>query len=155
MPARIITDGDVGGGHGAEVHKGGRLVPGETLKADPMPRVWSGSHRGFHDGTPPPHIWNGARNQLDPAVGHSDGAPTPGIRCDPPAVDKAMTLPLPCLAGVLPHMEFLALALQPEAMGGYDQDPGGSPQPPPQVQAMQEPSPVGEAKHLPLRDVEI
>ena len=40
MPARRITSGDVGGGHGSEVHGGGRLVSIETLKADTIPGVW-------------------------------------------------------------------------------------------------------------------
>ena len=40
MPARHITGGDVGGGHGAEVNGGGILVPSETPKADTMPGVF-------------------------------------------------------------------------------------------------------------------
>ena len=35
-----ITSGDVGGGHGAEVHGGGILIPSETPKADTIPRVF-------------------------------------------------------------------------------------------------------------------
>ena len=46
---------DVGGGNGAEVHRGGRLVSSETPKADTLPRMWSETHREVHDGTPPPH----------------------------------------------------------------------------------------------------
>ena len=41
MPYWHIMGRDIRGGHGAEVHRGGRLVMGETPKADPMPRVWS------------------------------------------------------------------------------------------------------------------
>ena len=41
IPARHITGGDVGGCPIVELHGGGRLVLGETLKADPMPVVWS------------------------------------------------------------------------------------------------------------------
>ena len=41
LPTRSITGGDVGGGDGAEVHGCGRFVPGVTLKADYMPRLWS------------------------------------------------------------------------------------------------------------------
>ena len=51
MPARSIIGGDVGGGSGAEVHRGGRIVTSETSKADTMPVVCSGTHRGVHDGT--------------------------------------------------------------------------------------------------------
>ena len=50
MPEQNIMGGDVGGGHSAEFHGGGRLLPIETLKADIMPKVWSGTHRGVHDG---------------------------------------------------------------------------------------------------------
>ena len=39
--ARNITVRDVGGGHGAEVHGGGKLVPSETLTEDTMPGVCS------------------------------------------------------------------------------------------------------------------
>ena len=41
MPNRSIMVGDVGGGHGAEVQRGGRLVPVDTAKAGSMPGVWS------------------------------------------------------------------------------------------------------------------
>ena len=39
LPAQSVTGGDVGGGHGAEVHRSGRLVPGDIPKADPVPVV--------------------------------------------------------------------------------------------------------------------
>ena len=58
LSARSITGGDVGRGHGAELYRGGRLVPSETLKVDTMPRVWIGTHHIFDDVTPPPHAWN-------------------------------------------------------------------------------------------------
>ena len=48
MPARSITGEDVRGGHGAEVHGGGRLILSETLKLGTMPEVWSGTHRKVH-----------------------------------------------------------------------------------------------------------
>ena len=41
MPARHITGGDFGGGHGAEVYGGGRLVLSETPNVDTMTGVWS------------------------------------------------------------------------------------------------------------------
>ena len=41
MSTQHIKGGDVKGLHGAEVHRCRRLVPGETLKADPIPGVWS------------------------------------------------------------------------------------------------------------------
>ena len=41
IPARHFMGGDVGGGHGAEVHRGVRLIPSETMKTDTMPGVWS------------------------------------------------------------------------------------------------------------------
>ena len=41
IPARLITGGDFRGGHGTEVHGGGRLVPIETTNADTMLGVWS------------------------------------------------------------------------------------------------------------------
>ena len=44
---------DVGGGHRAEVHGGGRLVSIETPKADTMPGVCSGTHLRVHYGTLP------------------------------------------------------------------------------------------------------
>ena len=52
MLAQSITGGDVGGGHGAELHGDERLVPSETPKSYNMPGVWSGTHSGVHDGTP-------------------------------------------------------------------------------------------------------
>ena len=55
MKARRITGRDVGGGHGAEVHRGGRLIPSDNTKADTMPGVWGLYHRRVHDGTLPPH----------------------------------------------------------------------------------------------------
>ena len=110
--------GDVGGGNGAEVHMGGRLVFSDNPKEDNLPGVWSGTHCGFHDGTTPPHAQEGALNILKPAAGQSDGTPTPGIRCDIPTVNKAMTLPLPWLPGVLTYMEWIALVLQQAALGG-------------------------------------
>ena len=57
-----------------------------------------------------------------------------------------MTLSLPRLPGVLPHVECLAFSLQKAALGGLDQDPGGAPQPPPQVRAMWDSGISGEAK---------
>ena len=41
VPTLHNTVGDVGGGQGSEVHGGGRLVPSDTHKKDPMPVVWS------------------------------------------------------------------------------------------------------------------
>ena len=41
MPYWRITGRNVGGGHVAEVHRGGIILPVETLKSDTMPRVWS------------------------------------------------------------------------------------------------------------------
>ena len=58
-----------------------------------------------------------------------------------------MPLPLPRLPGVLPHVEWLALALYQPELGGMDQNNEGTPQPPPQVQALQEPSISRETKH--------
>ena len=47
-------------------------------------------------------------------------------------------------------MEWLELALYHTELGGTDQDPGGTPRPPPQVQALREPSTIRETKHPPL-----
>ena len=47
--------GDVGGGHGDELHRGGILVLNETTKEDTKPGVWSEIHRRVHDGTLPTH----------------------------------------------------------------------------------------------------
>ena len=58
IPSHSITGGGFGGGNGAEVHRGGRLVSSKTPKMDIMHVVWSGIHRGVHDGTPAPHAWD-------------------------------------------------------------------------------------------------
>ena len=111
IPDRHITGWDVGVGHGAELHGGGRLVPSDTPTADIMPGVWSWDHHGVHDRTPLPHAWYWACYRLELAAGQPDSTPIPGIRCDLPAVNEAMTLPLPRMPGVLPHVEFLVLLL--------------------------------------------
>ena len=64
------------------------------------------------------HAQDGSRNRLELATSQPDVTPTPGIRCELPSVEKAMPLPLPCIPGVLPHIEWLALALQHALLGG-------------------------------------
>ena len=71
-----------------------------------------------HDGTPPPYARDGPHNRLDPAAVQPDGTPAPGIQCEFTAGNKAMPLPLPRLTRVLPHVEWLTLALQQVALGG-------------------------------------
>ena len=48
---------------------------------------------------------------MEPADGQSDGAPPAGLRCELPAVDKAVPLPLSRLSGVLSHVVWFALTL--------------------------------------------
>ena len=130
LPAQSVTGGDVGGGHGAEVHGGGRLVSSENLKEDTLPRIWSGTKRGFHDDTPPTHAWDQDRNQLESDASQPDSTPTPGVKCDLSAENEAVALPLPRMPGILPQVERPALSLQQASLGGSDKDPGGSPQTP-------------------------
>ena len=123
--------GYVRGGHGAELHGGGKLVLSETLKADTIPLVWGGTHHGFHDGTPPPHARYQAGNQLDLYDGHLESTPTPGVQRELSTDDEAVPLPLPRMPSILPHVERPTLSLQHASLGGLDQDTGGAPQPPP------------------------
>ena len=83
----------------------GDSYPSETLKADTMPVVWVVTHRGVHDGTPLPHARDQYCNRLESAAGHPDSTPTPGVRHEISADDKAVTLPLPRMPGILPHVE--------------------------------------------------
>ena len=99
--------GDVIGGHGAEVHGGGRLVPSETPKADTMPGVLGGTHCRFHDVTPLPHAQDQSRNQLEVAAGQPDITPTPGVRRELTADNETVPLPLPWMPGILPHVDGL------------------------------------------------
>ena len=66
-----------------------------------------------------------------------------------------MPLPLTRLPGVLPHTEWLVLILYQPSLGLSDKDPGGTPQPPPQVRATRELSLIGETKHPPVIIVEM
>ena len=129
MPAWSITGRDVGGFHGAEEHRGGRLVLSETLKADTMPGVWGGTHHGFHDGTLPPHARDRARNRWESAAIHPDGTPTPGVRRELSADNGAV--PLSRMPGILLHMERPEISLQQAELRVSDQDTRGAPQPPP------------------------
>ena len=131
MPTQSITDGDDGGFYGTEVHGGGRLVPSDNTKADTMPGVWSGNHRGVHDSTPPPNEHDWARNRLELANGHPDSTPTPGIRTEISADDETVSLLLSRMPGILPYVEWPALSLQQAALGGPDKYTRGAPQPPP------------------------
>ena len=117
IPARRIMGGDVGGGHGAEVHGVGILVPSETPNADTMTGVWSLYYRGLHDGTPLPHARDLTCSILESATNQPDSTPTPGILCELPADDEVMPLPIPRIPGVLPHVKCLALPLQQAALG--------------------------------------
>ena len=112
MPAWIITGGDVLGGHSAEVHGGGILVPSKTPKVDTMPGVWGETRRGFHDGTTPTHAQDQARYQLESATGKPDSTPNPGVRCELPANNKMLPLTLPWMPGILLHMEWPEFSLQ-------------------------------------------
>ena len=47
-----------------------------------------------------------------------------------------MPLFLPRLSGFLQHLKWLALALYQPLLGGQYQDPGGTPEPFPQVQSL-------------------
>ena len=123
--------GDVGGGNGAEVHMGGRLVFSENPKEDTLPGVWSGTHCGFHDGTPPPHARDRSRNRLELNSGKPDSTPTPGLQHEISEEDEPVPLLLPYMPGILLYMERPELSLQHAALGGLYQYPGGSPQTPP------------------------
>ena len=65
MPAKSITGRDVGGGHCADANGGRGLVLSKTMEADTMPQVYGGTHCGVHEGTPPLHARDRARNQLE------------------------------------------------------------------------------------------
>ena len=129
--ARIITGGDVRGGHGAEVHGVGRLLSSETPKADTLPGVWSGNHRGVHDATPPPHARDRSCNQLESAASQLDSTSTPGVRCELSTDDKAVPFTLPWMPGILSHVERPALSIQQAALGVSYQYPVRTPQTPP------------------------
>ena len=131
LPARSITGGDVRGVHGAEVHRGDRIVPIETPKADTMPGVWIGTHRGVRDGTPPPHSRDWSRNQLKLAASQTYITPTQGVRLEISADIKAEPFPLPLMPGILPYVEQIEISLQKEELGVSNQDPRVAPQTPP------------------------
>ena len=65
VQTRHTMVGDVIEGQGFEVQGGGRLVPGETQKKDPIPVVWSGYQCGVNDGTLTMHTWDRTRNRLE------------------------------------------------------------------------------------------
>ena len=131
MPAPCITDGDIRGGHGAEVHAGERLIPNDTTKADTMPGVWGGDHHGFYDSTPPLHAWDQTCNQLEPSAGQPDSTLTPGVLCELSAYNKAVPFLLPWMSGILRHVERPMLSIQKAVLGISDQDTGGATQNPP------------------------
>ena len=112
MPSQIIMGGNVGRGHGTEVNRGGRLVPGETPEADTMPGVWDGTHRGYHESTPPPDEQDQARNRLESADIQTDSTPTPGVRSEIYADNKVVSLPLPRMPEILLCMERPTLSFQ-------------------------------------------
>ena len=85
---------------------------------------------------------------MESVTGQSDGAPPIGIQYEISVVYKAVPLPLSRLTGVLAHIELLMIELQQPRLGGYNHYPQLTPKPPPQVRALREPSPIGEAEHL-------
>ena len=88
-----------------------------------LPGVRSGAQHGVNDVTPLLHAQGGTGNRLEPATGHSYIAPPAGLRCELSAVNKAVPLTLYWLPGVLSRVEWLAIALQQPALGGYNQYP--------------------------------
>ena len=132
--------GDVGGGHGAEVHGDGRLVSSETPKADKLPGMWIITNRGVHDVTPPPHAQEQSQNRMELAASNADSTPTPGVRHNLYADNESVNLTLPRTTVILLHAERTALSLHQAELRGPDQDPGVAPQIPPSVRALWEPS---------------
>ena len=90
---------------------------------DPLTGMRSWDHCGLHDGTPLPYAQYITINRLEPVSGQSYGTPPTGLQCDLSAVDKAVLLSISWLPRVLPHVEWIVIAIQQTALGGQHKYP--------------------------------